>query len=79
MYSRATVGLTSVRRLNCPRRVSAATDAAFAAGFLASSRKSSTSRCAYPSVQGLTLVHFSAQPKRILWDRGAFRDRLGGV
>jgi len=23
--------------------------------------------------QGLTLVHFSAQLKRILWDRGAFR------
>jgi hypothetical protein len=29
--------------------------------------------------QGLTLVHFSAQLKRILWDRGAFRDCLGGV
>ena len=29
--------------------------------------------------QGLTLVHFSAQLKRILSDRGAFRDCLGGV
>ena len=29
--------------------------------------------------QGLTLVHFSAQLKRILWDRGAFRDCIGGV
>jgi len=29
--------------------------------------------------QGLTLVHFSAQLKRILWDRGAFRRCLGGV
>jgi hypothetical protein len=27
--------------------------------------------------QGLTLVHFSAQLKRILSDRGAFRDCLG--
>ena len=32
-----------------------------------------------PSEQGLSLVHFSAQPKRILSDRGAFRDCLGGV
>ena len=24
--------------------------------------------------QGLTLIHLSAQLKRILWDRGAFRD-----
>ena len=31
------------------------------------------------SDQGLTLVHFSAQLKRILWDRGAFRVCLGGV
>jgi hypothetical protein len=23
--------------------------------------------------QGLTLVHFSAQPKRFLWDKGCFR------
>ena len=29
--------------------------------------------------QGLTLVHFSAQLKRILSDRGAFRDCLGGA
>ena len=29
------------------------------------------------SRQGHTLVHFSAQLKRILWDRGAIR--LGGV
>jgi len=29
--------------------------------------------------QGLTLVNFSAQLKRILWDRGAFRGCLGGV
>jgi len=29
--------------------------------------------------QGLTLVHFSAQHKRILWDRGEFRDYLRGV
>ena len=29
--------------------------------------------------QGLTLVHFSAQLKRILSDRIAFRDCLGGV
>jgi hypothetical protein len=28
--------------------------------------------------QGLTLVHFSAQLKRILWDRGAFRGDLVG-
>ena len=28
--------------------------------------------------QGLTLVHFSAQRKRILWDRGAIRGCLGG-
>jgi len=31
--------------------------------------------------QGLTLVHFSAQPKRCLWDRGGvqglFEGRLG--
>ena len=26
--------------------------------------------------QGLTLVHFSAQLERILWDRGAFRGCL---
>jgi hypothetical protein len=32
-----------------------------------------------PERQGLTLVHFSAQLKRILWDRGAFRVCLGGV
>ena len=31
------------------------------------------------SMQGLTLVHFSAQLKRILWDRGAIRGRLAGV
>ena len=31
------------------------------------------------SKQGLTLVHFSAQLTRILSDRGAFRDCLGGV
>ena len=30
-------------------------------------------------MQGLTLVHFSAQLKRIMWDGGAFRDCLGGV
>ena len=29
--------------------------------------------------QGLTLVHFSAELERILWDRGAFRTHLGGV
>jgi len=29
--------------------------------------------------QGLTLVHFSAQLKRFLWDRGVFRDCLRGV
>jgi hypothetical protein len=29
--------------------------------------------------QGLTLVHFSAQRRRFLWDRGAFRGCLGGV
>jgi hypothetical protein len=29
--------------------------------------------------QGLTLVHFSAQLKPILWDRGAFRACSGGV
>jgi len=29
--------------------------------------------------QGLTLVNFSAQLKRIMWDRGAFRSCLGGV
>jgi len=29
--------------------------------------------------QGLTLVHFSAQLMRILSDRGAFRDCLGGI
>jgi hypothetical protein len=29
--------------------------------------------------QGLTLVHFSAQLKRILWDRGAHKDCRGGV
>jgi hypothetical protein len=29
--------------------------------------------------QGLTLVHFSAQLKRFLWDRGAFRGRSGGA
>jgi len=29
--------------------------------------------------QGLTLVHFSAQLKRVLSDRDAFRDCLGGV
>jgi len=30
-------------------------------------------------MQGLTLVHFSAQRKRILWNRVAFRVFLGGV
>jgi hypothetical protein len=36
---------------------------------------------ALPAVcrQGLTLVNFSAQLKRILWDRGACRGCLGGV
>ena len=29
--------------------------------------------------QGLTLVHFSAQLKRVQWDRGAFRGSLGGI
>ena len=29
--------------------------------------------------QGLTLVHFSAQLKHVLWDRGACRICLGGV
>ena len=29
--------------------------------------------------QGLTLVHFSAQLKRIVWDRGAFGGCLGCV
>ena len=29
--------------------------------------------------QGLTLLHFSAHLKRILWDRGAIRGCLGGV
>ena len=29
--------------------------------------------------QGLTFVHFSAQRKRFLWDRGVFRGCLGGV
>jgi len=33
----------------------------------------------WPSDQGLTLVHFPAQRKRFLWDRGAFRDCSGGV
>jgi len=33
----------------------------------------------YACAQGLTLVHFSAQLKRILWDRGATRGCLGGV
>ena len=28
---------------------------------------------------GVTLVHFSDQLKRILWDRGAIRGCLGGV
>jgi hypothetical protein len=32
--------------------------------------KNATSRPASPSYQGLTLVHFSAQRKRFLWDRG---------
>ena len=36
-----------------------------------------------PSNQGVTLVHFSAQLKRFLWDRGCmegvFRGRLPGV
>ena len=31
------------------------------------------------SRQGLTLVHFSTQHKRFLWDRGASRSCLGGV
>jgi hypothetical protein len=30
-------------------------------------------------VQGLTLVHFSAQLERILWDRGAIEGCLGDV
>jgi len=29
--------------------------------------------------RGLTLVHFSAELDRILWDRGGFGDCLGGV
>jgi hypothetical protein len=42
--------------------------------------------CTSPRVQtaaaaaadhGLTLVHFTAQLKRALWDRGAFRNCLG--
>jgi len=32
-----------------------------------------------PFEKRLTLVHFSAQLKRIMWDRGAFRDCLGDV
>jgi hypothetical protein len=31
------------------------------------------------AAQGLTLVHFSAQLKRILWDMGRLRGFLGGV
>jgi len=29
--------------------------------------------------QGLTLVHFSAQRKRCLWDKGCFREGSGGI
>jgi len=29
--------------------------------------------------QGRALVHFSAQLKRLLWDRGAFEGCLGGI
>jgi len=31
------------------------------------------------SAQGLTFVHFSAQCKRFLWHRGAFRECVEGV
>ena len=31
------------------------------------------------SVQGLTLVHFSAQRKRFLWDRGCMKGLLRGT
>jgi len=36
-------------------------------------------RPAPPGVQGLKLVHFSAQLKRVVWDRAAFSNGLGGV
>ena len=39
----------------------------------------SSSKARHSSSQGLTLVHFSAQLKRILSDRGALRDCLGDV
>jgi hypothetical protein len=32
-----------------------------------------------PCIRGFTLIHFSAQLKRILWDRGAFKGCSGGV
>ena len=36
-----------------------------------------------PRHQGLTLVHFSAQPKRCVWDKGCiqglFKGYIGGV
>jgi hypothetical protein len=38
-----------------------------------------TAFTAAASVQGLTLVHFSAQRERFEWDRGAFRGCSGGV
>jgi hypothetical protein len=46
---------------------------------MASMTRSSGMMHAAATTQGLTLVHFSAQLKRILWDRGAFRGCLGGV
>jgi len=44
---------------------------------MASSRRRCSSASA--SAQGLTLVHFSAQLKRILWGRGTFGVYVGGV
>jgi hypothetical protein len=42
-------------------------------------RKTTTTSGVRGGEQGLTLVHFSAQLKRIMWDGGAFRDCFGGV
>jgi len=43
------------------------------------SRELSTDGFAYAADQGLTLLHFSAQLQRFLWDRGCIQGCLGGV
>ena len=42
-------------------------------------REANMDKAAVAAAQGLTLVHFSAQRKHFMWDRGCIRDYSGGV